>query len=54
VCAPFVPLEPDLGSRIAEPESILPKRLSQRDSGFYLEEHRGVGEYSPIAWQLGT
>jgi hypothetical protein len=39
VCAPFVPLEPDLGSRIAEPESIIPKRLSRRDSGFHLVEH---------------
>jgi O-antigen/teichoic acid export membrane protein len=37
MCAPFVPLEPDLGSRIAEPESIIPKRLSRRDSGFYID-----------------
>jgi hypothetical protein len=35
VCAPFIPLEPDLGSRIVEPESIIHKRLSRCDSGFY-------------------
>jgi len=37
--APFIPLEPDLGSRIAEPESILHKRLSRRDSGLCLVNH---------------
>ena len=56
VCAPFVPLEPDLGSRPAEPESILPKRLSRRDSGFIQENHE-VKELIPevvfLAWNLG-
>ena len=36
----FIPLEPDLGSRIVELESIIHKRLSRRDSGFYLVENR--------------
>jgi hypothetical protein len=37
--APFIPLEPDLGSRIVELESSIHKRLSRGDSGFYLVEH---------------
>ena len=45
----FIPLEPDLGSRIVELESSIHKRLSRRDSGSYLVEHTPTGVYSLLA-----
>ena len=41
----FIPLEPDLGSRIVELESSIHKRLSRRDSSFCLVEHTPAGVY---------
>ena len=50
MCAPFVPLEPDLGSRPAEPESIIPKRLSRRDSGFTQENNPPASFIPPLTY----
>ena len=52
MCAPFISLEPGLGSRPVEPESILPKRLSRRDSGF-IQENQKVKELIPEVILLG-
>ena len=45
----FIPLEPDLGSRIVELESSIHKRLSHRDSGLNLVEHTSPPPYSRVA-----